>query len=88
MVCDILDFKCIFVNELVGNIVLAVILSIILYFVIASRSRFGFDTTVVLAFPFIMVVGIAFVGFNVIYIYGAVFAGILLAWVFNRMIGN
>lgn len=88
MVCDILDLKCIFVNELVGSTVLAVVLGLVLYFIIASKNRFGFDTTITLLFPILFIMGLAVTGFSIIFAFATVFIGLMLAWIFNKLIGN
>ena len=77
--CELLDFRCIIVSELVGSVLLTVILSVIFYFVIASKLRWGFDTTIALAFPFLFFMGLMFSGFTAIYAFGTVFISLLLA---------
>ena len=88
MVCDILDFQCIFVNELIGNVVLASILGAILYFIVAGKSRFGFDLTIALLVPILLMMGLYFTGFSIIYAFSAVVVGLMLYWVYIRIIGN
>lgn len=88
MPCDILDIRCIFVNEIVGSVTLAVILGLVLYFMIASKNRFGFDTTMTLLFPIIFIMGLAITGFSIILAFATVFIGLMLAWIFNKLIGN
>lgn len=88
MVCDILDFQCIWVNEIIGDIVLTSVLGVILYFVIASKSKFGFDLTVTFLLPFLLIMGLYFTGFSIIYAFSAVIAGLMLYWVYIRLIGN
>ncbi len=86
--CNILDFRCILVNELVGNVVLAVVLVSILYFIIASRLKFGFDTTIVFAVPIVLLAGLAIGGFSVIFAFLTMVTAIMIAWLFDRIIGN
>jgi hypothetical protein len=88
MVCDILDLKCIFVNEIVGSTVLAIVLGLILYFIIASKNRFGFDTTVTFLFPVIFIFGLAITGFSIIFAFATIIIGLMVAWIFNKLIGN
>lgn len=88
MVCDILDFKCIFMNELIGSTILTMIFLTIVYFVVASKVKIGFDTTIAFAFPVIMIGGLFLTGFSVIYAVVTILAGIMLAWIFNSIIGN
>ncbi len=86
--CDVIDFRCIFVNEIVGDAILATVLALVLYFVFASKSRLGFDTTIVLLFPLLLIFGLAFAGFSTIYAFSTVLVGLLLAVLFNKIIGN
>ncbi len=88
MACDILDIRCLFVNEIVGNVVLTVVLSVILYFIIASKLRFGFDTTIALFFPMLFIFGLTFAGFSAILAFATVIIGIMIAFIFNKIVGN
>ena len=88
MGCEILDFRCIFVNELIGSTTLTVLFAALFYFIIASKAKFGFDTTIALAFPLLTLFGIAITGFSAIYAVSTVISGLMMAWIFNRMIGN
>lgn len=88
MPCDILDFRCIIVNELIGTAVLAVVIGAIFYFIIASKLKFGFDTTIIMAFPFLFILGLAIAGFSAIYAFATVLIGIMLAWIFQEIIRN
>ena len=88
MICNLLDFRCIFVNELVGNVLLAVVLCAIFYFIIASRMRFGFDTTIALAVPLLLLLGLAFTSFSTIYAVITVIVALGLAFLFDIIIGN
>jgi len=88
MGCELLDLRCIFVNELIGSAALTIILAAIAYFIIASKNRWGFDTTIALAIPVLVIFGIAVTGFSVIYAFATVIIGLLIAWIFNQMIGN
>ncbi len=86
--CDLLDFRCIFVNEIVGDVVLAGVLAIVLYFIFASRMKMGFDTTIAFLFPILFIFGLAISGFSVIFAFATIVVGFMLAWIFNRIIGN
>ena len=88
MTCDILDFRCIIVNELVGNVVLAVLLFALLYFVIAAKLRFDPKITFFLAIPIITVFSLTITGFSILYAMATLLAGVLLALVILRLIGN
>ena len=84
--CDLLDFRCIFVNEIVGDVVLAGVLALVLYFIAASRLRLGFDTTIVFLFPILFIFGLAISGFSTIFAFATILVGFMLAWIFNRII--
>lgn len=86
MPCELLDFRCLFVSELVGSAVLAAVLAVVLYFIIASKMRLGFDTTIAFLFPLLFIFGLAITGFSIIYAFATVVVGFLLAWVFNRVL--
>jgi len=86
--CDLLDFRCIFVNELAGDAVLAGVLAIVFYFIIASRMRWGFDTTITFLFPILFIFGLAISGFSVIFAFATIIVGFMLASILNRIIGN
>lgn len=88
MACDILDIRCVLVNELIGSSILAMIFVVIIYLVVAGKLRFGFETTITLAFPIIAGFGLYVYGIQAIYAFGTVFIGLLLAMVYLRLIGN
>lgn len=86
--CELLDFRCIFVNEIVGNVALAGILAVVLYFIFASKMKLGFDTTIAFLFPILFIFGLAITGFSTIFAFATIIVGLMLAWIFNRMVGN
>jgi len=86
MACDILDIQCIFVSEIVGSIGLTVVLGLILYFIIASKLRFGFDTTIVMLLPLTIILGLMFGQFSLLMVIPTIFAGFVIAWLFPRII--
>lgn len=86
--CELLDFRCIFVNEIAGSVLLASIMAIIFYFIIAGKMRLGFDTTITFLFPLLFMFGLAISGFSVIYAFSTVLVSLMVAWLFNRLIGN
>ena len=88
MGCEILDFRCIFVNELVGSVTLAVLFGVIFYFVFASKIRLGFDTTIAFAVPLILLIGIAVSGISTVMAFTTLFVALLLAFIFTKMIGQ
>jgi len=88
MVCNILDIRCILLNEIVGSTTLAIILGVILYFIAASKLRLGFDTTIGLSIPILLILGLVIAGFSAIYAVLTIIVGFMLAWIFNKLIGN
>ncbi len=86
--CEILDFRCIFVSELVGSVFLATIVAMILYFIIASKLNWGFTTTIGFMIPMVLILGLTFAGFSAIMAFLTIIVGFMLAWVFNKLIGN
>ncbi len=88
MVCNLLDFRCIFVSEIFGNILLTVLFSTLFYFIIAAKLKLGFDTTIALAFPILLIAGLAFAGFSVVFAFSTVIIALLIAWIINVLIGN
>jgi hypothetical protein len=75
-------------NELIGSAVLTVLLAAVLYFVFAAKARLGFDSTIFLAFPLLLILGLVTIGFSTIYAFATIMAAILLAFIFNRFLGN
>ncbi len=86
--CDVLDLRCIFLNELIGSVLLAVLMSALVYFIVASKLRWGFDTTIVMIFPLLLIVGLMFAGFSAVFAFATVIVGIMVGWVFNEIIRN
>ena len=86
--CELLDFRCIFVNEIAGSVLLASILALVFYFIVASRMRLGFDTTIAFLFPILFIFGLAISGFSTIYAFATVVVALMVAWIFNKIIGN
>ena len=85
MPCDILDLRCIFVNELVGTAFLTIILGAIFYFIVASKMKLGFDTTVVLSIPLILLIGLMIGGFAVLYAFISLLIAIMIGWLLTRI---
>lgn len=88
MACDIIDIRCILVNELIGSSILAVLFIAIIYFIIANKLKLGFETSIVLAIPILIFSGLVVYGFQIIYAFATLFIGLLLAMAFLRLIGN
>ncbi len=86
--CEIIDFKCIFINEIAGSFLIAFLIFIILYFVAASRLKIGFDTTIFFLFPILVIYSVTVGGFALVFAF-VTFAGILLiGWIINKQFGN
>ena len=88
MVCEIIDFRCVLTNELIGSPILTVLLLGVAFFALASYRKFGIKTTLWLSVVYFPVVcyyiagtgaGLAFVTFVV---------AIVAALIQTRIIGN
>ncbi len=88
MGCDLLDWGCIFISEIAGGTFIAILLALVLYFVAASRLNWGFLTTVSLLIPIILIMGMAIGGYSAIMAFVTIIGGLMLAWMFNKLIGN
>lgn len=88
MGCEILDLQCIFVSEIIGSIGLTIVLGLILYFIVASKLRFGFDTTIVMLLPLTIILGLMFGQFSLLVAVVTMFAVFVVAWLFPRIIGG
>ncbi|KKN65807.1 hypothetical protein LCGC14_0477430 [marine sediment metagenome] len=86
--CDLLDIRCIFVNELVGSAFLSIILASILFFVFSSKIKVGFRTSIVVGIPILLIFGLTLTGFSTLYAFITVLLGFMLAAVFQKLIGN
>lgn len=88
MPCELLDLRCIFVSELIGSVVLATIIIAILYFIVAAKLRWGFDTTIAFSIPFLLILGLAITGFSIIFATATVLVSLLLAWLLSQTINK
>ena len=88
MGCDILDIRCLFVSELIGSVALAVVLFAVFYFIIASKMKFGFDTTIVLATPILLIFSLAIGGFSIVYAFLTMLSALMIGWLIDKMFGN
>lgn len=86
--CDVIDFRCIFVNEIVGSTLLAVLFLALLYFIMAGKLKWGFDTTIAFIVPILLIGGLMITGFSAVFAFATVIIGIMLAWIFNEIIRN
>jgi hypothetical protein len=88
MPCDLLDLKCIFMNELIGSVMLTLVLAVVFYFIVASRTKLGFDVTIALAIPIIIIMSLMLTSFSVIFAIFTIIVGIMAAWIIQIVVGN
>ncbi len=88
MACDILDWRCVFVNEIAGTVLIAGALGLLFYFIIASKMNWGFTTTVGFLFPVIMIMGLAISGFSAIFAFSTILIGFMASAMFKRIIDS
>ncbi len=88
MVCDVIDLRCIFVNELFGSVVLTMLFATLFFFIVASKIKLGFETSFVFGIPLLLIFSLAITGFSVIYAFATLLSGFMLAWIINKIIGN
>ena len=88
MVCDIIDFRCIFVNEIAGTVFMASLLGVLFYFMISSKMNWGFTTTIGFLIPIAFVFSLAISGFSAVMAFGTIIVGFMLAWIVNKLLGN
>ena len=86
--CDIIDFQCVFINEIAGSFILAFLIFLILYFIAASRLKIGFDTTIFFLFPMIVITSVTVGGFVALFAFVTLAGAILIAWIINKYQGN
>jgi hypothetical protein len=60
----------------------------VICWIIASKMKLGFDTTLVLSVPILLGLASVIIGFSAIYSIIIIIAGTLLALGFSRLIGN
>lgn len=88
MACDVLDLKCVFVNELFGSIILTLIALTIVYFIIASKSKFGFETTFVVGVIVLLLGAIAIGNLSILLAFLTLIVAILVGKEYSRLVGN
>lgn len=86
MTCSPIDFVCVIRNDLIGNGTLAILFVLLIYFIIAAKLKFGFDTTFIILIPFSIIGAIA-IGSSAGIVYGfiSMFIGIILGWIAIRL---
>lgn len=85
---SIIDFRCVIVNELIGNVPLSILFFMLIYFIAASKMKLGTDTTIAMAFPVLILTAFVTIGISVVLGFAVVIAGLLLAYGFSKFIGN
>ncbi len=85
-VCNLLDFRCIFVNELIGNVALAMVFLTMLWFVFASKIKLGFRATVMVTIPLLLISSLAITDITIVSFFAVIFVGILLASIFIKTV--
>lgn len=88
MVCDIADLRCVYVNELIGSPVLAVILLGLLFFAVAAYKRIGLKTSLWAACVYFPIVSYAIAGTSFGFALATLVVAVSLALLHMRIIGN
>lgn len=86
MACNLIDLRCIFVNELFGTLTLTFIALTIVYFIVASKLKFGFEMTIYGGLLVVLALSIAFGKIQIVLAFATVLVAILVANLFNRFI--
>lgn len=87
MTCSPIDFICVIKNDLIGNAFLAVLFILLLYFIIASKLRFGFDTTFIILIPLSIMLGLAIgQAAGAIIAFSTIIIGIFLGIIVSRLL--
>ena len=82
MSCNILDVKCVVVNELIGDAFLTLLIAGILFFIFMAKQRAGVKTTIwasTIFFPItsVLIMGSAGVSIAIVTIVAGIFLGLL-----------
>ena len=88
MGCDILDFRCVWVNEFIGSQILTVLILGALFFTYTSYKKIGLKTTLWLACVFFPIVSLIIVGTSYIFAIVTLLVALLIALIYNIFIGN
>jgi len=88
MVCDLLNWKCIFVNELIGSSILTLVLGFILATIVASKLQLKFRTSIFLLTSILIIGGMMISSFTTIFTIATIGIGLVTAWVWQRIIKN
>jgi len=77
--CNVLDLRCIFVNEIFGSGVLAIIAAVVLWFIFANKLRISFRISIMTLFVILPIFAIMLSGFQIIFAFLSVIAAIFMA---------
>lgn len=88
MACDVIDLKCILVNEIIGSVVLSIIFLAVIYFIISSKLRFGFETTIVLGIVILILGSLAIGNLAAVLAFLTLLIAVLLGIKFSNLLGN
>jgi hypothetical protein len=88
MVCSIIDFRCVIVNELIGDVILVVLIFAIVFFAFASRKKLGLKTTLWTATVVFPIVCYYLIGTNLGFAIATFIVGVALALLHARIVGN
>ena len=86
--CAIEDFRCVYVNELIGSPILTVLILGIAFFAYTSYKRIGLKTTLWLACAYFPVVSYFIAGTSFIFALVTLVVSLLLAFINTRITGN
>ena len=76
--CDVLDFRCVFVNEIFGSAVLTVLAAVILWFIFSNKMRISFRISIMTAFAILPIFGMMFAGFMPMFAFLSAIAAIFM----------
>lgn len=86
--CDLTDFKCVVVNELIGDPILTVILLGVALFLFASYNRWGIKTTIWTSIVFFPLVSYFVAGTGGAFAFITFFVAVIAAIVQSRIVRN
>lgn len=88
MGCDILDVRCMMVNEIIGDPKLSILIAILAYLAIAISLKWSWNVVLVIGIPILLGLSTSIYGFSSIYTLLAMLAGLFAALALMRLIGN
>lgn len=86
--CEILDLRCVLVNQIIGDVGLAVILLGLVFMIASGKLRFGQEVTFFFGAVGILLGGMAFGVFQPIFAFLTALVAILVNWIFQRLVKN